>query len=140
MTTDLDTSAASSMSGEQPTTEDPRIDEACTLHARSVEARAAGRLAEAEELAWLAVARMSAAAGAGHPDVANILINLGGVCEDACDYAQAERHYRRAVTILEALPEGVGEDVDRLRVQGWMHLANQVRHMGRYEEAEPILE
>ena len=77
------------------------IDRACRLHDRAVAARAGGKCDQAESLGQRALALLEKAAGADHPDVANVLNHLAGVHVDRSDYAKAERLYRRAVRILE---------------------------------------
>jgi Tetratricopeptide repeat len=61
------------------------IEEACQLHERAVALREQGQHAEAARCARHALAAFERECGPDHPDVANILNNLAGICEDQGD-------------------------------------------------------
>ena len=116
--------------------EDP-VARGCRLHERAVSLRADGKYPQAEAVALQALAVMEKAVGKGHPDVANLLNNLGSIYTDTGDYTAAEPIYQRSIRILA---EVAGEDADlqRLRVQSRNNLATLYRMQGRYAEAEPV--
>ena len=58
------------------------VEEACQLHERAVALREHGQLAEAAKCAQHALAAFERKYGPHHPDVANILNNLAGICSD----------------------------------------------------------
>ena len=126
-------------SGPAWSADEPLVDRACGLHDRAVAAREAGDFAAAERLGRRALALMERGAGAHHPDVANVLLNLAGLYEDLARYPEAEASYQRAAAILAALPEDLGEDVDRLRVQAASRFGHFLGTRARYEEAETLL-
>src|SRR5713101_1248386 len=60
-----------------------------------------GQLTEAATLAQHALLYFERASGPDHPDVANLLNNLAGICADQGDYTEAARLAHRAVAIME---------------------------------------
>lgn len=78
--------------------------------------------------------------GPNHPDVAAILVCRAGAREECTDHARAEADYRRAISILDLLPQDQGNlDVQRLRVRATSGLAKVMSALGRYREAETLL-
>src|SRR5262245_42007600 len=112
------------------------IEDACQLHERAVALREQGQHAEAAACARHALAAFERECGPDHPDVANILNNLAGICEDQGDYAEAARLAERAVAIMELLSGS--PDLDLLRVQSLRTLAGVTRAQGRYADAEAL--
>jgi tetratricopeptide (TPR) repeat protein len=76
------------------------------------------------------------ACGAEHPDVANILNDLAGICADQGNYAEAACLAQRSVAIMEQIP--ASPDLELLRVQSLSTLAGIYRTQGRYAEAETL--
>ena len=112
------------------------VEEACQLHERAVALREHGQHAEAATCARHALASFERECGPDHPDVANILNNLAGICTDQGDYAEAARLAQRAVAIME---QATGSpDLELLRVQSLRTLAGVYRAQGRYAEAESL--
>ena len=58
------------------------IEEACQLHERAVALREDGQHAEAAMCAQHALTSFERECGPDHPDLANILNNLAGICAD----------------------------------------------------------
>lgn len=113
------------------------IARACRLHEQALACRAEGRIAEAGPLAELALEILERKNGPDHPDVANLLLCLAAIREEAGDLATAERLGRRAARILETM-EDAGPDVPRLRIQSLGMLAGVLRNQGCYGEAEQL--
>src|SRR5262245_32678032 len=124
---------------QHPRSRAPRdpVDVAVELHDRAVDARSSGRPAEAEVLCRRSLRLLEKASGPDHPDVANVLLCLGGTFEDRCAYDEAEQHYARAVAILDTA--GDEPEVRRLQIQALGSWGGVRRTQGRYDEAEPIL-
>ena len=76
------------------------VEEACQLHEHAVAcgSMATGQAAMCAQHALVAFEREY---GLHHPDVANILNNLAGICADQGDYTEAARLAQRAVAIME---------------------------------------
>jgi len=110
------------------------IARASRLHEQALACRAEGRITEAGPLAELALEILEQENGPDHPDVANLLLCLAGIREEAGDLSTAERLGRRAAGILETMEDG-GPDIPRLRIQGLGVLAGVLRNQGRYGEA-----
>src|SRR4051794_17314159 len=70
------------------------VSRACSLHEQALTLRAERRTAEAEELARQALTLLTLILGPNDPDVANVILCLGGLREDSGDLAAAERLYR----------------------------------------------
>ncbi len=115
------------------------VEQACVLHDRAVAAREASDFFAGEAWAREALDLMERGAGPDHPDIANVLLNLAGLCEDQGRYGEAETHYRRAAQLLTALPKDLGADVDRLYVQALTRLGHHLCSLARYEVAEAHL-
>lgn len=121
------------------------IDEAVRLHDRAAECMDAGDLVRAEALARDSLDRLSRRLGTGHPDVANVLSLVAEVRARRGDFAGAEPDFRRAVAALEA---DFGEDlepdtraaIDRFLAAALGGLGNVLRILGRYAEAERVLD
>ena len=77
------------------------VEEACQLHERAVALREHGQPTEAATCARHTLAFFEREYGPDHPDVANILNNLAGICTDQGDHAEAARLAQRAVAIME---------------------------------------
>ena len=90
-----------------------RLNVACALYDHAVAAREDGDSAAAEGLAREALALMASATGADHAALANVRLTLGDALQDRCSYTIAEREYRHAIAILEAVPYS-DEDAARL--------------------------
>jgi tetratricopeptide (TPR) repeat protein len=116
------------MATPQPWGHDP-IKAATTLHERSVSFRARGQHAQAESLALQALRTIERVVGPRHPGLANILINLGGVCQDRGRYSKAERLLRRSVDILSKSRDG--PENRKLRVRSLGNLAGVYQVQGR---------
>ena len=78
------------------------------------------------------LAILEKAKGENHPDVAGVLIDLGGVLELKHQDGEAEVHYRRALAILEKAKGESHPDV----VRPLFKLGNAAGWNGRYTEAE----
>ena len=76
--------------------------EARSIIEHAEQAAAAGNYSSAEELLREAAALQEQTLGPHHPDLANTLNNLGGVCEMADNPIDAEHYFRRAYTIATA--------------------------------------
>src|SRR5581483_7170569 len=63
------------------------VDRACRLHDRAVAVREAGQPDRAARPCRRALRLLVTAVGPEHPDVANVLNTLGGICQDRGDYA-----------------------------------------------------
>jgi len=111
------------------------VAEACRLHERALALRAERQTVEAEALALRALDLLTRELGPDDPDVANVLLCLGGLREDAGDLAAAESFYRYALRLLERAEEA-GEV--RLRVQAMSLLAGVRQVQGRYVAAERL--
>lgn len=101
---------------------------AAELHARR-------RWAEAEAIAGRASALLRGTPDA--PELGRTLQALAGTLDDLGDRVQAEALYRRAASILSAVPSG-GLD-DTLRIRCARGLAANLRLQGRGDEADVIL-
>src|SRR5262245_44144669 len=97
------------------TPNDVLVDDACRRHQHAGDLAAVGRFAESRAEYERAVALLEEAAGPDHPDVANVLGGLGQLLQELDDLPAAQRCFRRALTIMEAL--GGDQVLDRLRVQ-----------------------
>src|SRR5262249_29263898 len=105
------------------------LDEGIALHARAIEFRDAGRLAESLDACQRSLALLELALG-DHPDVANVLIALSSIRAEQAAYADAEAHARRAVAIMEAFDqEG---DIARIRIQALARLGMVYCTQARY--------
>ncbi|MBG0566065.1 tetratricopeptide repeat protein [Actinoplanes aureus] len=120
------------------TVPDP-IGDAIALHERALAASADHRYPEAVRLCRRALALLEEHAGAGHPDVANVLTALGTAHDELGDHAAAEACHRRAVTVMSALPD-TGGDLLRLEIQALSGLAGNLRRQGRYAAAGEVYE
>jgi hypothetical protein len=110
------------------------VEEACQLHERAVALREHGQHAEAAMCARHSLVSFEREYGLDHPDVANILNNLAGICADRGDYTEAARLAQRAVAIME---QATGRpDLEMLRIQALRTLAGVYRAQGCYAEAE----
>src|SRR4051794_23315809 len=101
------------------------IEIACRLHEDALAVRAAGRPAEAEPLASLALEILECELGAAqphHPDIANVLIVLAGIHEDLGDLEQAETLARRALSLLED-----GHDPARIEGEPYARRSVEIR-------------
>jgi tetratricopeptide (TPR) repeat protein len=107
---------------------DDAVDQASKLHDRAVDARAKGRLKDAEKLGLRALRLFEEAVGPRHPDVANVLNLLAGIQEDLGNYAQAQRLFQRSVKIMDALRDG--DAIGRLQAQSLSGLAGVLRAQG----------
>ncbi|GAA4263180.1 tetratricopeptide repeat protein [Dactylosporangium darangshiense] len=113
------------------------VDEAVARHAAALTAWDEGRYAETVRLCRRALELLEAQAGAGHPDVANVLTLLAGAQDELGAHREAEAGHRRAVAVLAAFPHA-GGDLLRLRVQAALGLAGCLRRQGRYAESERL--
>ena len=110
------------------------VAEARRLHERALALHGEGRTAEAEEPARQAFTVLAGQLDPDDPEIAGILITLGGLREALGDLASAEGFYRSALRLLE----GQGDEVLRLRVQALGMLANLRQAQGRYGAAEKL--
>jgi tetratricopeptide (TPR) repeat protein len=94
----------------------------------------------ARRFATRALAILEREHGPNHPDVVAVLLCRAGAREECTDHARAEADYRRAIGILDLLPQDPGNlDVQRLRVRAASGLAKVMCALGRYREAETML-
>jgi len=121
------------------TTSNDPLDHACALHDRSMDAREEGRFTDALAPALEALALFEEHEGPEHPDVANVLNNLGTVLAELARYDEAETYLRRSVDIMEALGSGHGPAIEMIRGQSMRALGDLYRMMGRYRDAERLL-
>ena len=112
------------------------VEEAGRLHERAVTLREEGQHAEAATCARHALIFFERVCGPDHPDVANILNNLAGICADQGDYDEAVRLAQRAVAIMESATGS--PDLALLRVQSLRTLAQVYCLQGDYTAAEPL--
>lgn len=117
-------------------TPDP-VGAAVALHDRALEAWDEHRHPQTIDLCRRALDLLRVHAGAGSPDVANVLTLLGRAEDETGAHRAAERHHRRAVAVMAALPPLPGPLL-RLRVQATAGLAGNLRLRGRYAEAERL--
>ena len=76
----------------QPVRKPPDLlDEACCLHDRAMSLDTQGKHAEAATSALRPLHLLERALGPDHPDIANVLNTLAGVCQHQDKYAEAER-------------------------------------------------
>jgi tetratricopeptide (TPR) repeat protein len=95
---------------------------------------------KARRFATRALAIVEREHGPNHPDVVRALLCRAGAREECADHARAEVDYRRAIGLLDLLPQDPGNpDVQRLRVRTASGLANILCALGRYREAETLL-
>lgn len=113
------------------------VGEAVALHDRALSAWDECRYPLAADLCRRALELLEAHAGAGSPDVANVLTLLGGAQDELGAHGEAEAHHRRAAGIMGALPSQP-DVLLRLRVQAALGLAGNLRRQGRYAEAERV--
>ena len=113
----------------------PRDPLASTLkaHRRAIALRAAGRFAEAERACRHALGGYEAVEGPRHPDVANVLVELGLILEARDRVSDAARCHRHALGLL-------GDDirdpeVARLSLRARIALAGIDRARGAYDDA-----
>jgi tetratricopeptide (TPR) repeat protein len=96
----------------------------------------AGDYAGARAAGEQALALYSEELGPEHPDVAGVLMNLGGLDYDIDDYTAAEAHLRRSLAIRE---KALGPDhPDTGRALDM--LAEVLRVQARFDEARPLAE
>src|SRR5450759_3811306 len=107
------------------------------LHDRACRHKESGLYRKAWSTCRRSLLLLEKSCGPGHPDVANVLNTLGGIQEDLGDYADAERSFRRSLSIMEAITRD-DPDIHRLRVLSATGLAGILRVQGRYGEAEPL--
>jgi tetratricopeptide (TPR) repeat protein len=94
----------------------------------------------ARRFATRALAILEREHGPDHPDVAATLVCRAGSREECADHVRAEADFRRAIGILDLLPQDPGNlDLQRLRVRAASGLAKVMSALGRYREAETLL-
>jgi Tetratricopeptide repeat len=113
---------------------DPELD-GVVLHEQALAAMDECRFADAVGLCRRAIEALSADGGPGQPDVANVLTVLATAEDELGRHDAAQRHHRRSLAVLAAVP-GSGGDLTRLLVQARVGLAGSLRRQGRYDEAE----
>ncbi len=101
---------------------------------QATQARARGRLAEAEKLYREVLARVGQVLGEEHPLVALLLGDLAGLLRQRQDFAGAERVIRKALAIGRRSPLG-GHP---MMVQALLELGDHVRKRGDVSEAEQL--
>lgn len=111
------------------------VEEAVGLHDLALAAWDEHRYPQAAGLCRRALDLLEAHAGAGSPDVANVLTLLGSAEDETGAHEAAEAHHRRAAAVMAALPVEP-EVLLCLRVQAYLGLAGNLRRQGRYAEAE----
>jgi tetratricopeptide (TPR) repeat protein len=123
-----------------PRPRDP-LTTAIAAHERAIALRAATRLPEAEAACRRAFAGYVEAEGAGHPDVANALVELGQILEARDRPRPARQAHARALAILTAharrAPDDARDpDITRLRVRARVWVAGADRALGAYAAAD----
>src|SRR5438034_7063057 len=93
------------------------VEAACRLHETAAEQLAQGRADRAETSCRRSLRLLVRAVGPNHPDLANVLNTHAAILQDRGAYAEAEAAARRSVAIVQEIPEGEGQDVERIRVQ-----------------------
>lgn len=117
---------------------DALADEACRLHGRAAELREAGALRDARGLARLAVAGMTRAVGARHPDVANLLLELTRIERELGRLRVAERLARRALATIAPFARLRIPEIRRIQVQTIAALAEILVARGTWPEARAL--
>ena len=115
------------------------IDEAVQLLESADTLRRVGRLVAAFDRAQRALDGLRLAYGDDHPDVANALLTLGRVHQDAECYGEAEVAYQRASEIMCRWIDEPDPTVQRLRIQVEIALGHIARISGRLESAHATL-
>src|SRR5512133_1551084 len=100
---------------------DDRIDEAIALHDRAVSCRTERQYAEAQSLCRRSLRILEASEDVSAADIANVNNTLASAYCDGGGLDQAERLYRRSVSLMQDMA-GDG-DVERIRVQSLTGLA-----------------
>jgi len=117
-----------------------RLDEATTLLQIATDYREYRWLDKAKRLARRALTIFERELGPAHPNVATVLLCLAGVHRDRTEYAAAEAHYRRAISILNRVSdEQADPKLAKLRIELMRGLADVVCALGRHCEAETML-
>ncbi|GAA3198470.1 tetratricopeptide repeat protein [Dactylosporangium siamense] len=117
-------------------TVDP-VGAAVALHDLALAAWDGHRYPRVVDLCRRALEVLEAHAGAGSPDVANVLTLLGSALDELGEHRSAEAQHRRAAGIMGALPSQP-DVLLRLRVQAAVGLGGNLRRQGRYAEAEAV--
>ena len=94
-----------------------------------------GRLADAETLVMRALERYEARPEEDRAELARALGNVATVYHEMADYERATRYYERVRELLTDCPE---DDLEKLTLLE--HLGSLYRQLGRYTEAEELLE
>jgi hypothetical protein len=98
--------------------------------------REQGQHTEAATCARHALVYFERECGPDHPDVANILNSLAGICADQGDYPEAARLAQRSVAIMQQVTGS--PDLELLRIQSLHTLACISCARGVYAEAESL--
>jgi tetratricopeptide (TPR) repeat protein len=114
------------------------IARAIVLHQRAIAAREAGRYAAAERAARAARLLYARGEGVDHPDVANVLVDLGEIREARDDLAEAHRCYERALARLARLRRDPDPDLARLRIRAATRLGGTLRAAGHHAAANRV--
>jgi tetratricopeptide (TPR) repeat protein len=73
--------------------------------------------------------------GSNCPDVVRLLNELGSLYEWRREYSEAERIYRRSLSLINKI-ESEERNIQRLRIRTICNLGRILRAQGRYEKAE----
>jgi tetratricopeptide (TPR) repeat protein len=110
------------------------------LHQQALEALGRHEVIAAEKLARAALGHLCDQPDTVPPDLANILNVLVDILLEQGRLHEAHDAAARSVAFMESVVDEPGTDVERVFVQALVRLGNLLRLLGRYADADPVLE